>query len=162
MPFSNAADANVFLDGTTLLAVDGQIDDENSDAEALIRAYLTNRVPDTVIATWAMTPSITVPELVRDIAGRFVAAFLYRRNISGNDSAVDPYANQLYMEAQSLLEGIIDGTLVIPEVPPEILLNTNHLSEAMFYPNNTTIGTDNNPSSTGNGSDIRFRMCNDF
>ena len=159
MAFSNASDANVFLDGTTMVLVDGQIDNENTDAEMMIRAYLTNRVPAAVMATW--TDATHTPELVRQIAGRFVAAICYRRAISGNDSAVDPYAAGLYNEAMAMLQGIIAGTINIPEVPPGTLLDTRHLAQGMYYPNNNA-DVCPDPSSTGNTDAIKFRIGADF
>lgn len=139
MSFANAADANKFLDGTTISVTDADDDGEQLSAETLIRAYLTYRVPAAVMATWdvSVLPA-SVPQLVREIAGRLVAAYRYRKLASEDNGSIQPYAQSLYEEAVQMLEDILAGKLSIPEVDPGTLEETNHLTVGMFLPNDTT------------------------
>lgn len=158
--FATYQDANKFLDGTTVAFTDASdAAPEQTSAEQLIRAYLTNRVPTATLATWDISTPSSVPMLIQEIAGRLMAAFRYRRLMSQNAPDVSPYAQRLYNEALSYLDGIISGRLSIPEVPPDQILDTDHLLNVMYYPNDST--TDPypimpNPDGTQNG--YKFSM----
>jgi len=115
------------------------------DAERIIRGYLSNIVPSTTIAGWddptVSDPTATgyVPELIRAIAGRLIAAFFYRERYS-EDSLDDPvYAQVKYNEAIALLNGVISGQFVMYDVQPPLDLG-ERLNSDDFWPNNTDDG----------------------
>lgn len=114
------------------------------DAERIIRGMLARVYSPATIAGWT-DPTVPyndpgyVPELIRAIAGRFIAAFWYRERYS-EDSLDDPqYAQTKYNEAMALLNQIISGAIILWDVAedPE---TDNSLTSADFWPNDTDIG----------------------
>ncbi|HEX6825796.1 MAG TPA: hypothetical protein VF077_05700 [Nitrospiraceae bacterium] len=158
MSFANAADANKFLDGTTISVTDGDDDGEQTSAEQIIRAYLTYRVPTATMANWdvSVLPA-SVPPLIREIAGRLVAAYRYRKLASEDNGSIAQYAQALYNEAIGMLDGILSGKLSIPEVDPTTMDGTSHLEDGMFYPNDAA--TDPFPVQLNpDGSDYAYKF----
>ena len=136
MAFASLDDVNMHLPTDKLELEQPELDLFGLDAERIIRGYLAGVIPAAAMATW--TSPDTTPELIRAIAGRFVAAFYYRERYS-EDSLNDPlYAQIKYNEAMSLLQGIIAGTIVItdPTIPPIGI----RFTAADFYPNATDEG----------------------
>jgi hypothetical protein len=124
-------DINVHLPEDKLVAdAEPLLDEIYEDIERIIRGNLAGQIDSSEMATW-LTPD-TTPKLIRAIGGRLGAAFIYRRRYS-EDSLDDPeYAQFKYNEAMMMIQGIIDGTLVLEEVPLEVGLA---LTTDMFYPN---------------------------
>jgi len=115
-----------------------------TDAERIIKGYLAGTFAPTTLAGWNdPTASIAspnyVPVLIRAVAGRFIAAFAYRRYYS-EDSLDDPqYAQRKYDEAMSMLNQIISGELVLNDVT-EVVNTGSHMTSLDFYPNDTADG----------------------
>jgi hypothetical protein len=131
MAFASLDDVNMHLPTDKLEIEQPELDLFGIDAERIIRGYLAGVVPAAAMATW--TSPDTTPELVRAIAGRFVAAFYYRERYS-EDSLDDPsYAQFKYNEAMSLLQGVVGGTIVIND--PTIPQIGIRFTAEDFYPN---------------------------
>src|SRR5215831_15481791 len=136
MPFASLDDVNMHLPTDKLQIEEPELDLFGIDAERIIRGYLAGVIPATAMAAWTSPDS--TPDLVRAIAGRFIAAFYYRERYS-EDSLDDPsYAQFKYNEAMGLLQGILGGTIVItgPAVPQ---IGIRFTAED-FYPNSQDSG----------------------
>lgn len=135
MSFATIDDVNKFLDESKVLVTDQDEDLDQDSAERLIRGYLASHVPSAELASWR-SPGQT-PELIRDIAGRLVAAFRYRKLYSEDVNEVSPYAQELYNEAIAMLRGIITGELTIVNMTDVNvdLQQGSGLSSLHFYPN---------------------------
>lgn len=126
---------------------------ENQDVARLIRSYLyVTHVPNTVIDSW-LDPA-TTPELIRSIAGMLIAAKVYGRQTSSNAEEVDPYAVRLYNQAMAMLNGVIDGRLVLPELVGAgvAVTGTTHITQDNFYPNDDASLDDQ----------VKFTMSRDY
>jgi len=101
------------------------------DTERIIRGYLAGVYTPATLASWT-TPALT-PDLIRAIGGRLAAALIYRTRYS-EDSLDDPqFAQFKYNEAMRMLQGVIDGTLVLEDVPAD---SATQFSNEFFYPTN--------------------------
>ena len=119
--------------------------------ERIIRGYLAGHIPGEEIATW-QTP-VSTPELIRDIAGRLVAAFRYRKLYSEDVNEISPYAQNLYTEAINMLNMIVSGELTIVSLVDEELVDLERgagLSRMHFYP------TDDQVDERKFGMDLTF------
>lgn len=141
MALATAADAMVYLDGTKITVVDGpagsgQYDDRTQQqaAQDLLLGYLSAKIDAATLATW--NPG-TVPAVIRQIAGRMVAAMVYRLVYSQEKAATSAYAAQLWNEAMALLNDVIVGNIVLSDISPNAIVDTEHINEGNFQPNNT-------------------------
>lgn len=136
MAFASTQDANTHLDETKIALIDGTTVDipYQDSAERIIRGYLAGHVEPIEIASWN-TPAHT-PELVREVAGRLVAAFYYRKFYSEDVNEVSPYAQALYDEAIMMLNKIISGELTIVNLDNDLvdLEAGSSLTQDHFYP----------------------------
>lgn len=80
--------------------------------------------------TW-LDPAST-PTIVRVIIAKLYAGWIYDRAYSENQAESNPYAAMLKENAEMLIQGLIDGTIEVPGVPP--LSNPN----PSFYPNDAS------------------------
>jgi hypothetical protein len=132
MPFANLDDVNMHLPTDKLEMEQPELDLFGLDADRIIRGYLAGAIPATTLAQW--TDPQSTPELIRAIAGRFIAAFYYRERYS-EDSLDDPgYAQIKYNEAMGLLQGVISGAVVLVDGPDTASLGGHFVLEN-FYPN---------------------------
>jgi len=104
------------------------------DAERIIRGYLAGYLTPATLASWD-TPANT-PGIVRGIAGRFIAAFYYRKRYA-EDALDDPqYPQTLYDYAMKMLMDILAGDLTLEEVLDQP--TTDRLTVTDFWPNDST------------------------
>jgi len=108
------------------------------DVERIIKAYLTGVFTATQFQTWD-DPG-TTPPLISSIAGRLIAAFIYREAYSEDESAVPPYAQLLYNEAIGMLKDIRRGGMVVLDANDVEITSTEGLSSADFWPNDKAPG----------------------
>lgn len=115
------------------------------DAGRIIRGYLAGVYLPATIAGWT-DPTETdpttvgyVPELIRAIAGRFIAAFWYKERYSEDSLEVPQYAQDKYNEAMAMLQGLVLGTLGLVDVA-ESPVSTSELTADDFTPNDATVG----------------------
>lgn len=142
MPLATDDDIQVHLPEDKIAVADiTDLTDMQTDAERIIKGYLAGTFSPTTLAGWN-DPTVNiaspnyVPVLIRAVAGRFIAAFAYRRYYS-EDSLDDPtYAQTKYDEAMSMLNQIISGELVLTDVT-EVVDTGTHLTSDDFYPNDT-------------------------
>lgn len=132
MAFVNDADVQKHLPVDRLPWEEVPDDKERIEegVQRVIRGYLAGSVDSAVLATW-ISPT-TTPDMVREIAGRLIAAQVYRLRF-GQQSFDDPeYAQVLYNEAMAMLNDIISGAVEIPGVA------ANEFTNEFFEPNNAS------------------------
>lgn len=134
MPLVSLDDINVFLPSDKLEALDADDDSSVLDAERIIKGKLSGTFSPTVLASWS-TPAAT-PETIRAIAGRLVAALYYARSFSEESTQAPQYSQNLYNEALSMLDCIVDGSIVLVEVSTEDQPSVGNLTSDDFLPNN--------------------------
>jgi len=109
------------------------------EAARIIKSYLSGVFQATTLVTWA-TPD-TTPPIIRSIAGELIAAFLYRKRYSEDDTHVPEYAQTLYNEAITMLNEIRTGQMaVLDEDGNPIGTNQLNMDVTDFYPNNDAPG----------------------
>src|SRR4051794_33232194 len=95
--------------------------DENTELlqisiSRIVRGYLSGIVDNVTLQGWR-TPEIT-PEIIREAAAKLIAAQHYFNEISKTSPIIDAdsYAQKLYDEAMAILQKIVDGVIVIPDI----------------------------------------------
>jgi hypothetical protein len=133
------SDVNRWLPTDKLEANDSNSAQFQIEAVQLIRGQLASSFTPTVLVGWD-TPEHT-PQTIRSIAGRLIAAFIYRKAYSEERTQIPPYAQELYDEAIQMLADIRSGNLVVLD-PDGNPISTDQLamSAADFWPNDTTEG----------------------
>lgn len=83
----------------------------------VVRAYLSTVVDATTLMSWD-EPANT-PQTIQVIAAKLVAAQLYFNSASRTNITIDErnFAQIRYDEAMAMLQGIIDGTIILAETP---------------------------------------------
>lgn len=118
------AEVQAWLERTklTLTSLD---DSMEAQVASKVLARVASAYP-TQVSSWV--DYLTTPTLLRSIMAMQYAGWFYDRQYSENPED-NSYADRLRAEAESLLVGIIDGTVDVPEVPglPEI-------TNPEFYP----------------------------
>jgi hypothetical protein len=132
--------ARVTVEEVRALAERTKLKVETMDTELLnhyegeILARLGAQIDAATIATW-LGPD-TTPKLVRTIIARKYFAWFYFRQYSEDVGPTEnTYAVKLDASAEMLLVGILDGSIIIPEVPTNI-------SGITFYPTDASTATD--------------------
>lgn len=109
------------------------------EAQRIVRAQLTGVFQPTTIVSW--NEPANTPGLIRGIAGRLIAAYLYREAYSEDDTSIPEYAQKLYDEAVGMLLDIRTGALVVTDDTGEpIEENTLNMNATDFYPNDDAPG----------------------
>jgi len=131
-------DINRWLPGDKLVATDTNTAEFQIDAWQLIRGQLASSFPTTVLATW--TNPTNTPATIRAIAGRLIAAYLYRETYSEDSVAIPAYAQELYNEAIAMLAQIRANTLIVLDGSGNPIDNELALTAGDFYPNDGAPG----------------------
>lgn len=129
-------DINGHLDGEVIEATADNSNLAQVNVSRVIRGYLSGLFDSTILMGWS-TPE-TTPDTIREIASMLVAAQVYfnlaaRQSFDINN---DNYAQRLYDEAMKMLQGIIDGTILIVE-EGEVAVGPG-LSEGDYFPIDST------------------------
>jgi len=99
------------------------------DISRVIFGRLSGTFSPLTLASWA--DPTTTPETIRAIGGRLGAALMYRNRLAEDYPEDADYAQLKYREAMMMLEMIVSGEMVLPEVTEEV--NTGQrLSENHF------------------------------
>lgn len=103
----------------------------NSDLLAEIEEEVIARVNSAYdTSTWVDATS--TPKLVRVAIAKKFVAWAYRRAYSESLGEVDAtYSMLLDVNAETIIQGIVDGSIEIPNIPVVI-------GEPIFYPNDTS------------------------
>jgi hypothetical protein len=95
--------------------------------ETQVLGRLTPRFGTTVTDIWV--DAATTPRIIRSVIAMFYVAWYYDRQYSEDQEEGNDYAALLRASAESLLVGILDGSIVLPEVP-----NAPEPGSPAFYP----------------------------
>lgn len=80
------------------------------------------------VTTWV--DNVTTPQIVRVCIAMKYVAWYYRRQYS-EEGETNQYADLLDASADATIEGIVNGTIIISEVP---VSPTGDISSPVFYP----------------------------
>jgi hypothetical protein len=130
-------DINAWLDGTVVLATDTNTDLIQIAISRIVRGYLGRIYSPIVLVGWA-TPD-TTPDIIREAASMLIASQLYLDKISGQEFTVydQHYAQILYNRAIALLQGIVDGSIIVIDPITGLPIDQptgESLSETDFWP----------------------------
>jgi hypothetical protein len=126
-------------------------------------ALLVLNTLSTEYTTTTWVDDTTTPPIVRKIISMLVAAWLYNRAYSEETPDGNNYALWLESKAYALLQGLVSGTIDIPEVPGEAAA----IGPATYYPTDVT-GAVEQYNALGyqvgvlGQDDIKFRMGDVF
>lgn len=137
--FASNDDVQTFLGDDKLTVTDGNSTTEQVEAQRLIVSQLSGVFLSSILVGWT-SPS-TTPGIIRSIAGRIVAAYLYR-NAFINESVTSPeYGQFIYNEAIAMLRQIRLGALIVVDSDDNpIAISGLDMTSGDFWPNNTTDG----------------------
>jgi hypothetical protein len=98
----------------------------------VVRAYLSRLIPSATLIVWDLSsdPPVIPPDVVREIAGKMIAAQLYFNETSKTSITIEDrsFAQKRYDEAMALLNGIISGDIVIEGIV------TEEMTDLDFFP----------------------------
>jgi|SRR5580765_204590 len=112
--FASKTDIQTWFRSDKIIVDDANSQKPNIEARRIIVGRLAGFFSQIVITSWA-DPE-TTPELIRGIAGRLAAAFLYQSFYSEEADDVLEYAQWLYNNAILMLDQIVEGVLTVVEV----------------------------------------------
>lgn len=98
----------------------------------IIRGYLARVISNATLVTW--TNPAGTPDLIREVAGRLIAAQLYFNRTATATTSIEErsFAKMKYDEAIAILEGIIAGTEILPGI---VVGDTASMDAALdFFP----------------------------
>jgi len=133
--YASLDDISAWLRDDQVRVTDANSKQPNIDAGRIIRARLSGVFAPAVLTSWADPDS--TPELIRSIAGRLAAAYLYRSLFSAETDQVNLYAQQLWNEAMGILDDIRIGNTIVLDGSgnPVDTTGSNLIS---FFPDNST------------------------
>lgn len=125
---------------TTKMAISSLDADRESQISSQVFGRLALVFP-TEVLTWIDTN--TTPQLVKSIISMLYAGWLYDTTYSENPDD-NGYADRLRANAQTLIDGIVEGTTILTDVP-----SAPDVSAPEFFPTDASTAacpTDDNPS----------------
>lgn len=133
--YASLADINTHLPADKAQISVGEDDNLQIDAQRLIRSRLAGTFTNAIIALW-VDPENT-PEMLRQIAGKLIAAKFYANLVAEDDAAGSVFAQNLYNEAIASLNDIRSGVVIVVD-DDGLPIDTSSLSQTSFWPNATT------------------------
>lgn len=87
----------------------------------VVRGYLSAVIPVANLGAW-VDPD-TTPEIVREAAAMLIAAQLYVNRVTRTVATFEErhYAQVLYDRAMAILNGIVDGSIIVIDIPVETI-----------------------------------------
>jgi hypothetical protein len=112
--------------------------DDNSlqiDVARYVRSLLSGFFSASVLSSW-VSPA-TTPDIIRGIAGKLIAAKWYAILYSEDIETANMYAQNLYNEANMMIDGVRTGVVVVLDVNnvPIPAEGVASLTSDDFYPN---------------------------
>ena len=132
--FASNEDIQVWLKEGMITVNDALAAKPNIEAQRTIKGQLSGVFSALTISSWA--DPTTTPELIRSVAGRLAAAFLYRNLAESESDEVSPYAQELYNEAIIVLGQIRTGEITVTDSSNDPIDSTG-VNLLSFYPDNT-------------------------
>ena len=136
---ASLTEIKTWLPDDKLPVTDGTTGNFQIEVYRLVKSQLSGVFTPTVLSSWDAPD--TTPEIIRGIAGRLIAAYVYREAYSEDIAEVPQYAQTLYNEAMAMLVGVRSGTLaVLDDDGNPVSANALDMTQDDFYPNNTAPG----------------------
>lgn len=109
-------DVNANLDGTVVDADAQNTSLIQVSVNRVVKGYLSRVIDAPTMAAWT-TPENT-PDIIREAAAKLIAAQLYFNKTSRSSTATGPntYAQKLYDDGMAILNQIIQGDIVVPNI----------------------------------------------
>lgn len=134
--FASLTDIQAWLGNNKITVDDAMSAKPNIEATRIIKGQLAGVFTPSMMLTWA-DPDNT-PELIRSIAGRLTAAYIYKQLYSEETTEIPPYAQDLYNQAIAMLADIRSGAIVVLDVDDEPV-TADGVNVLGFWPNDTTV-----------------------
>lgn len=132
-------DIQTWLPEDKLKITDGSTAGFQVEAFRIVKSQLAGAFTPVTLNSWS-SPT-TTPPIIRTVASKLIAAFLYREAYSEDIPTVPEYAQALYNEAMAMMVEIRAGTLVVVGDDDEpIETNQLEMSSEDFYPNDSAPG----------------------
>jgi hypothetical protein len=125
------ADVQAWLEDTKL-----EVGSLDAKLEEQIASEVLGRISTAAYDVTGWTDSATTPKLVKKIIAMLYAGWYYDRQYSETPDT-NEYAIRLKESAESLLMGVVGGTIDIGEVP-----GTSTFGEPVIFPNDTSSAAD--------------------
>jgi hypothetical protein len=123
---SPEAVAMATLDNTDLLQI---------SVARVVRGYLGRLIPRETLMSWSSPDS--TPDIIRVIAAKLIASSHYFNQTAKTSLDIDPnsFAQKRYDEAMALLNGILDGSVIIDDgTGGGDLITSDNLTDLDFFP----------------------------
>ena len=136
MALASIDDINAYLPPPTVVEADDvNVAKLQISVQRVIRGYLSRILSTATMAGWEDPES--TPDIIREIAGMLVASQLFINQASASTWEIndDNYAQRLYDRAIALLNEIISGQILIPDIIP---IGTESMTELDFFPEDDT------------------------
>lgn len=130
--FASKTDIQAWLQNDKITVDDANSAKPNIEATRTVKGQLAGIFSPVTISSWA-TPA-TTPDIIRGIAGRLAAAYMYRSIYSEEDTSIPEYAQELYNEAISMLQEIRLGSIIVTDATEEPV-DTTGSTLLGFWPN---------------------------
>jgi hypothetical protein len=110
---ASVEDVNAYLDEAVVKADDTNTELLQISVARIVRGYLAGVVDNLTLASWS-TPEDT-PDIIRECASMLIASQLFFDKTILSTVEVDQrhYAQLLYDRAMAILQGLVDGTIVL-------------------------------------------------
>lgn len=133
-------DINTHLPDDKAKMLDSEDDLLQIDAARYVRSLLAGMFSSTTLSGWD-SPANT-PELIRGVAGRIIAAKYYATLYSEDIAGTSEFAQNLYNEANRIIDGIRSGTYIVLDINDNPIPVENPVTsgEGFFWPDDTTVG----------------------
>jgi hypothetical protein len=124
-------DINAHLDGTIIEADADNTSLIQVSVNRIVKGYLSRVVPNATMTTW--TSPENTPDIVREAASMLIASQLYFNRTSRSSTATGPntYAQKLYDDGIALLNQIIEGDVIIPDI---VVTPIEGLTDLDYFP----------------------------
>lgn len=131
---ASVRDVNAYLEDQVVKADDTNTELLQISVARIVKGYLSGVVPSTSLALWA-TPEDT-PDIIRECAAMLIASQLFFDKTILTTVEVDQrhYAQILYDRAMAILQGIVDGTILLPDDGGVIVEPVGSMSTLDFFP----------------------------
>lgn len=129
---ASTGDVNANLDGKVIEATSQNSNLIQVSVARVVKAYLSKVVDAETMATW-VSPD-TTPEIIREVAGKMIAAQVYFNHIIKTSALIDDvhYTQRLYTQAMDILNKIIAGEIDIGQGTPVVPVGSMTMLD--FYP----------------------------
>ena len=138
MPLASVEDVRRWISEDKLPVDTADIASFQIEVERTIKAMLSGIFTPAQLQVWA--DSATTPDLIQSIAGKLIAAYVYREAYSEDQASIPEYAQELYQEAVNQLTGIRSGALTVLDENYVPVTSTEPLTSLDMYPNDAAEG----------------------